>query len=203
MKTITLLTMMVALSSVTAFAQKEVIQRPWQGKVHDQGLTIKCIDRKAQPAMRMAKQFTTEDVLVTPPATATVETWYTTSGQLYVGFESGIKTYTPSISVAVEGSDIYLQGMAFWFPNGWIKGTISETTATFAGGQFVGSDEYGSEYICGSNDGETVSENIVFNYKAEEGLFEAVTPLYSGECRDRQCQSQSLLEGTCLQQDAT
>lgn len=73
MKTITLLTMMVALSSVTAFAQKEVIQRPWQGKVHDQGLTIKCIDRKAQPAMRMAKQFTTEDVLVTPPATLAFE----------------------------------------------------------------------------------------------------------------------------------
>lgn len=175
MKTFTLFTMMVALSSVTAFAQKDVIQRPWQGTVHDQSTTINCIERKAQPAMRMARQLTSEDVLVTPPATATVEQWYTISGSIYVNTSSGMKPFDQNVNVAIDGDDIYIQGLAYWFPDGWIKGAISGSTATFPGGQFVGSDDYGPEYICASDDGETLTENIVFNYKAEEGLLESVT----------------------------
>lgn len=136
MKRFTLLSMLVALMGVTAFAQNE---------------------------------------LVTPPATANVETWYTVDGMLYVNTPNGTQAVYPSVNVAIDGDDIYIQGLAYWFKEGWVKGTISGTIATFAGGQFVGEDEYGPEYICGTDDTETFSESIVFEYDAEEGLLVCVT----------------------------
>ncbi len=160
MKKITLLTMLVALFSGTAFAQ--------------QTTAFKCIDRTAQTAIRKAPKAVAENVLVTPPASATVETWHTTDGVLYVNTASGPVEFRPDIKVAIDGSDIYLQGLAYWFPEGWVKGTISETTATFASGQFVGEDEYGPEWICGTNDTETFAD-IVFDYNATEGVLKAVT----------------------------
>ena len=160
MKKITLLTMLVALFSGTAFAQ--------------QTTAFKCIDRTAQTAIRKAPKAVAENELVTPPASATVETWHTTDGVLYVNTASGPVEFRPDIKVAIDGSDIYLQGLAYWFPEGWVKGTISETTATFASGQFVGEDEYGPEWICGTNDTETLAD-IVFDYNATEGVLKAVT----------------------------
>ena len=160
MKKITLLTMLVVLFSGTAFAQ--------------QTTAFKCIDRTAQTAIRKAPKAVAENVLVTPPASATVETWHTTDGVLYVNTASGPVEFRPDIKVAIDGSNIYLQGLAYWFPEGWVKGTISETTATFASGQFVGEDEYGPEWICGTNDTETFAD-IVFDYNATEGVLKAVT----------------------------
>ena len=112
MKKITLLTMLVALFSGTAFAQ--------------QTTAFKCIDRTAQTAIRKAPKAVAENELVTPPASATVETWHTTDGVLYVNTASGPVEFRPDIKVAIDGSDIYLQGLAYWFPEGWVKGTISE-----------------------------------------------------------------------------
>lgn len=160
MKKITLLTMLVALFGGTAFAQ--------------QTTAFKCIERTAQTAIRKAPQAAAANELVTPPASATVETWHTTDGVLFVNTPSGPVEYRPDIQVAIDGSDIYLQGLAYWFPEGWVKGTISETTATFATGQFVGEDEYGPEYICGTNDAETLTD-IVFDYDATEATLKAVT----------------------------
>ena len=160
MKRITLLTMLVALFGGTALAQ--------------QTTAFKCIDRKAQTAIRKAPKAAAADELVTPPASATVETWHTTDGVLFVNTPNGPVEYRPDIQVAIDGSDIYLQGLAYWFPEGWVKGTISKTTATFASGQFVGEDEYGPEYICGSNDTETLCD-IVFDYDATEATLKAVT----------------------------
>ncbi len=137
-KRITLLAMLVALFSVTTFAQ------------------------------------------VTPPATATAETWYTADGKFQVYGRYGWEDYTAmmsTINIAIDGSDIYVQGLSYYFKDGWIKGTVSGNTATFEGGQVVGQDEYGTEYICGSNDGQVFAESIVFNYDAEKGILEAVTPL--------------------------
>ena len=152
--------MLVALFGGTAFAQ--------------QTTAFKCIERTAQTAIRKAPQATAANELVTPPASATVETWHTTDGVLFVNTPSGPVEYRPDIQVAIDGSDIYLQGLAYWFPEGWVKGTISETTATFATGQFVGEDEYGPEYICGTNDAETLTD-IVFDYDATEATLKAVT----------------------------
>ena len=119
-----------------------------------------------------------QNVLVTPPATATTETWYRAGGNFYVNTSSGFTDATgniPTVNVIIDGSDIYIQRLAYWFKDAWIKGTISGTKATFANGQFIGEDEYGPEYICGSNDGEILSESIEFDYDATKGTLTAVT----------------------------
>ena len=136
MKRFTLLSILVALFSVTTFAQ------------------------------------------VTPPTTAAVETWYTSDGKFYMNGPYGTQDFTsavPTINVAIDGADIYIQGLAYYFPEGWIKGTISGSTASFANAQLVGEDQYGPEYICGTNDAETMVEDIVFSYDAEEGTLTSST----------------------------
>ncbi len=176
MKRFTLLTMLVALFSVTAFAQKGMKKLPFNGELPARPTAFQGVARQAQPVTNVGRRAGVE--LVTPPATATVETWYTVGGKFYVytseGRQNGIKLM-PTVNVAIDGSDIYIQGLAYWFKTGWIKGTVNGTTATFACGQFVGEDEYGPEYLVGSDDGATLSENIVFSYDATEGILKAVT----------------------------
>lgn len=38
----------------------------------------------------------------------------------------------------------------------------------------MGADDYGPEYICGTNDTETLAD-VVFNYNAEDGIMESQT----------------------------
>ena len=130
MKRFTTLAMLVALFGGTAFAQ--------------QAPAFKCIDRTAQTAAPKVRRAAAANELVTPPASATVETLHTNDGVLYVNTPAGPVEYRPDVQMAIDGSDIYLQGLAYWFPQGWVKGTLSEGVATFASGQFVGEDEYGS-----------------------------------------------------------
>lgn len=115
-----------------------------------------------------------------PPATAVVETWHTTGGTFYINSSFfGWMDYTSdmeTVNVAIDGNDIYIQGLAYWVKKGWIKGTINGNTATFANNQLIGL--YGDaepEYISGSADGETLAESIIFNYDAQAGTLEAVT----------------------------
>ena len=141
MKRITLLSMLVALFCVKAFAQGET---------------------------------------VTPPPTATMETWYTADGKFQLYGRYGFEDYTSmmsTVNVAIDGSDLYIQGLSYYFREGWIKGSVSGTTATFASAQVVGQDEYGADYLCGSNDGETFSTTIVFDFNTTTGTLKAVTPL--------------------------
>ena len=136
------------------------------------------VDRQAQPVVSRSRR--TEEGSVTPPATASVETWYTTNGAFYIysqGSYVDASSYMKTVNVAIDGSDIYIQGLGYWFKEGWIKGSIDATTATFSNSQIIGEDEYGPEYIVGSNDGVTLSDNIVFNYDAANGVLAAVTTL--------------------------
>ena len=136
---------------------------------------VKAIDRKAMPKRNGVKKAEAE--LVTPPETATVETYYTVDGGFYVGTSSGWSDYTSSmatVNVAVDGTDMYIQGLAYWFEDAWVKGTIDGATVTFPSGQLLGSDEYGDEFLVGSDDEETVTD-IIFNYNSEEGILTAVT----------------------------
>ena len=119
--------------------------------------------------------------LVTPPSEATPETYYTASGKLMVNTSNGfVDSETESIQVIVDGTDIYIAGLAFWAQDAWIKGTISGTTATFPAAQQVGDDESYPEWISGSEDGETLCD-IVFNFDQVAGVLECVTT-YIGEC---------------------
>ena len=119
--------------------------------------------------------FAEDDVLITPPETATVETYYTISGNFYIYGNQQWEDATadmPTIKVAFDGSDIYIQGLAFWFKEAWIKGTIADGKATFTSGQYLGADNYGKEYLVGSEDGHTVTD-IMFNYDSTEGILTA------------------------------
>ena len=177
MKRFTLLTMLVALLSVTAFAQKGLRLIPMKDALQTSSVKMKAIDRKAQPVTNRTRR-AAGDELVTPPATATVETWYLTGGKFYAYGSSGwtdATSYMPTINVAIDGSDMYIQGLAYWMPEGWIKGKIDGFMVLFDNGQFIGEDSDGAEYMVGSNDGETLSDGILFNYSEEYGVLECVT----------------------------
>ena len=175
MKRITLLTILATLLSVAAFAQT-YLSATQSGIAQSERAAFKCIDRHAPSG---AKAVTAaEGELVTPPATAQVETWYTTDGIFFVNTPTGVQDFTSmmsTVNVAIDGTDIYIQGLAYYFKDGWIKGTINGTTASFASGQFVGEDEYGAEYLCGTDDTQTLVEQIVFDYDAEEGVLSSAT----------------------------
>ena len=126
--------------------------------------------------------------LVTPPTSAEVVAWYTYDGAFYANTSSGwtdATDYMPSVNVAIDGSDFYIQGLGYYFLDGWVKGTLSGTTVTIPSGQYIGYDEYGPEYIVGSDDGSTACD-IVFTYDAEAGLLTSETTyiVESGESDD-------------------
>lgn len=75
--------------------------------------------------------------------------------------------------VAISGSDIYVSGLAYYFPDSYVKGTLENGKATFASGQFVGTDQYGSEYLTSfvvGEDGQGIITPFVLNYDAEAGV---------------------------------
>ena len=179
MKRIILLSMLLALLSVTAFAQKGMNLRQLHGTIQSPSKMMtkaKGISRRLQPAF--SAPVLNADGLVTPPETATVETWYTSEGNFYAYGETGWVDCTSdmkTINVAVDGDDLYIQGLGYWFKKGWIKGKIDGKTVVFPNGQLIGQDEYGPEYIVGSDDAETLSDAIHFNYDAELGILASAT----------------------------
>ena len=175
MRRFTILTLLVTLLSVTAFAQKGMALRPLDQLKST--TTIKAVDRHSQTASQAARRGI-GDELVTPPSTATVETWYTVGGTIYVNTSSGYSDLTnnmATINVAFDGADIYIQRLSYWFRDAWVKGTIADGVATFASGQFIGEDEYGPEYIVATTDGENPDETFSFTYNSEEGLLSSNT----------------------------
>lgn len=104
-----------------------------------------------------------EDVLVELPEGVEPEAW-TIEGTFNTTEDSD--NVQEATQVAIDGTDIYIQGLAYYFPEAWLKGTIADGVATFPCGQFVGEDEYGKEYMVGTDDVETVCD-IEFIYDAE------------------------------------
>ncbi len=93
-------------------------------------------------------------------------TYYTVGGAFYVYYQSEFvdaTSYIPSVEVAVEGDQVTITGLAYWFKDGAVKGTMAGNTITIPSGQLVGTDQYGDEYLVGSADGQTISD-IVFTY---------------------------------------
>ena len=117
---------------------------------------------------------------VTPPATATVETWYTADGTFNLYGRYGFEDYTANmatINVAVDGNDLYLQGLSYYFSETWIKGTITGATVVFDNGLLVGTQGEALDYLVGGDNTGAVTDNIVFNYDAEEGILSYSTPI--------------------------
>ena len=93
-------------------------------------------------------------------------TFYTVGGTFYVYTQSGwmdATSYMPSVEVTVNGDQVSIAGLACYFPEGAITGTMVDNVITFASGQLVGTDSEGDEFLVGSADGQTISD-IVFTY---------------------------------------
>lgn len=153
-------------------------------------LTI-VLSASAAPAQKLQKTLSNQPIKVekavktvkTPKAKAEIPftsgTFYTVGGKFYAagtsGWEDATSEAPSSIKVTVAGDQVTIVGLAYWFPNGAITGTLVGNTITCANGQLLGTDEYGDEFLVGSDDGQAVSENIVFEYDPEEGTLSAVT----------------------------
>lgn len=91
---------------------------------------------------------------------------------IYKAKETDEETTTKPIQVAVNGDDVYFQGMSQFIPEAWVKGTKSGNTVTFPVNQYMG--EYGSNgssYFFYEN-GSTKSV-AVFTYDAETDTYSA------------------------------
>ena len=113
-----------------------------------------------------------EPELVVVPETATIEDDWTIEATFNTN--GGANQVNKATQVAFDGNDVYIQGIPYYFASAWMKGTISGNTATFASGQFVGSDSYGNEFMVGY-DGSALCD-IVFNYDSDAKVFTLVTP---------------------------
>ena len=100
-------------------------------------------------------------------------TFYTVDGTFKASGEDHTADM-PYIEVSVNGSNVAIVGLAYYFPESTVSGTISGNTITIPSGQLLGSDDYGPEYLVGTNDGSTVCD-IVFTYDPEEQTLEAET----------------------------
>lgn len=180
MKRFTLLTMLISLLSVTAFAQKGLNPRLLQSQIH-LPITKMMVKDASHPVKSTANRVKglASSEKVTPPEGATMETWYTASGKFYVPNQSNtwsnLTSEMKTIKVVFDGDNVYLQGLAYWFKESWIKGTINGSTVRFENGQYLGEDNYGAEYIVGSDDGDVLSDAIIFDYDAEKGILSSKT----------------------------
>lgn len=138
------------------------------------------IEVKKTPRM---EKFDAKAILRAPKAQAATEltsgTLYTASGKflIYGGSSYGWVDYTSnmaSVTVTVDGANVSIAGLAYFFPAAAVKGTLDGNTLTIPSGQLVGTDSYGDEFLVGSNDGETVAD-IVFIWDADKAELSAST----------------------------
>ena len=119
------------------------------------------------------------DVLVELPDGVEAESW--TLEGVY-GTSYGYGDQQIETEVAFDGNDIYVKGLAYYFEDSWVKGTIENGIAIFPSGQFVGEDEYGKEYMIGVDviegvdDDEYVITDFQYAYDAEAKKLTQITP---------------------------
>lgn len=126
-----------------------------------------------------------EDVLVEVPAGVEQEDWHIEA--VYYTSQGG-NDINVNNKVAFDGEDVYIQGLAYYFPEAWVKGKMINGQAVFASGQFVGEDEYGKEYLNGASIDESYNfiyeDSYVFNYDAEAQKF-TLAEGYLTECETK------------------
>jgi len=108
--------------------------------------------------------------VVTPPdAVAAAAEEYTLT---YLATADATERSSIPIKIAVDGSDVYVQGVSYYLPEAWVKGTQAGNTITFPGKQYMGQyGTYGSSFFF--YNGETV-----FTYDVETNTFSATGQVY-------------------------
>ena len=120
--------------------------------------TKSLVKKQARKAARRAK-------LDTPLSSGTFYTVGGTFAIYYNGWLDGTSEM-PSVQVTVDGNQVSITGLAYYFEDGAVTGTMEGNIITIPYGQKVGTDSYGDEFIVGSNDWSTPCD-IEFEYDPE------------------------------------
>lgn len=163
MKRFTLFAMLVAVLSVTAFAQKRALPLPLR---HHARAAKTVLSTPSTPFnhVRRAPSATP----VTPPEELDIIEY------IYQGMDDEQKQLTGYMYAAFSGTDVYLQGLCPFLPSAWVKGTLADGKVTIPGGSYFGVFTYDKvDYDMYLNYGE---EDVVFQYGEETG-FELVNEI--------------------------
>ena len=163
MKKLTTLFAFVMLFAMAAFAQKAPVPQ----------LTAKNASAKTELSTQAFDLGTTEKsfkapakapeegyALVTLPDGVTATQWYVESATMYVG-QSTSTSYN-DIYVAFDGNDVYIQGLAYYFPSAWIKGTLANGVVTFPI-TYMGIIQNIDMYLCGYGTGTPTTFSFTYD----------------------------------------
>jgi len=103
------------------------------------------------------------------------------AGTMYVWDDEWVtEDMTAQIAVAIDGSDIYVQGMSYWFEEAWMKGSIEGNKVLFPSNQLMGVDEYGDDIIVAfDSDTDEPTDYLEFDFDSETNTLTMVN--YYGE----------------------
>lgn len=158
MKRFTLFAMLVAVLSVTAFAQKRALPLPQRHHARA-AKTVFSVPSTPFNHVRRANESAT---LVTPPEEVEILEY------IYQGMDDEQTPLSGNMYVAFNGTDVYLQGLCPFLPSAWVKGTLADGQVTIPAGSYFGVYEYDkTDYHLYLNYGE---EDVVFQYGEETGF---------------------------------
>ena len=107
--------------------------------------------------------------LVFPPAGLETSTYKTTVASL------GNYAYANNaydVNIGFDGDDAYMQGLLFFAPTAWIKGTRNaDGSLTFAKNQYLGTVQGYDVYVVPCDDDENILEDITFTYDAAKDTY--------------------------------
>ncbi|MBQ8968993.1 MAG: hypothetical protein IJ064_04570 [Bacteroidaceae bacterium] len=96
--------------------------------------------------------------------------------QVMLGYVSGesnweSKTVNQTVQVAIDGADVYIQGLSYWVPGAWVKGVLKDNQVQVPT-TYMGEDDYGYEnylipYTTDGNGGFAETPYMVLDFDAE------------------------------------
>lgn len=165
----------------------ELAEAVWTGSAQKVVVTIAGNTQLNSVVCTLGGEVAPEVELVTlPEGVEPVEYTLTAEGAAYGQSGWQALSVESTVQVAIDGNDVYLSGLAYFFPENYVKGTLDGDKLTVPSGQFIGEDEYGKEYLIGFVAGETeddpdVITDYVFNYDAATKTFTLADGYYIGE----------------------
>ena len=171
MKKFTTLFSIVCLFAVAAFAQKAALPQPgFKNIATGSPLAAKALTLDAYKAAKAPAKAPAEGYeLVTLPDGLTPTQWWVQSGTMTVGQSSS--TAYKDIYVAFDGNDVYIQGLNYYVPSAWIKGTLANGVVSFPI-TYAGAYSNIDFYLCGYGTGSAPAA-FSFNYDAAAGTLTA------------------------------
>ena len=86
--------------------------------------------------------------------------------------DASSNTASTPVNVAVVGTDVYFQGISYYLPEAWVKGTMADNVVTFPAKQYVGDyNTYGSSYAFYNGDATFTYDADANTYTAEGEIF--------------------------------